>query len=121
MTLRTWHVETLVVAIILATVAIVTGSHPVEWIGSLAVLAGFGHASISTRLAEREAYRVQPSVECYRKAALYWVAKEALWTCYFVAHHSWSALVGCGVFLLYPLWRKAWRRAYPLQHAVEMT
>jgi hypothetical protein len=111
---RTWHVETLFVAFVLASVAVATGSRPVEWLGSAAVLAGFGHASIAERLAEREAQRVRPSVECHRKAVLYFLAKEALWTSYFVAHRSWSALVGCGVFLAYPLWRRAWRRWHPI-------
>ena len=112
--IRTWHIETAFVAIVLATVAMATGAKPVEWLGSLAVLAGFGHASIGVRMAEREAQRVRPSVECHAKQVLYYVAKELLWTAYFISTHSWSALVGCGVFLAYPIWRGIWRRYHPV-------
>jgi hypothetical protein len=116
-TVRTWQGETFVVAFILAAVALSTHARPVEWIGSLAVLAGFQHAIISQRMAEREAARERPSVECFRKAIWYWIAKEILWTSYFIAMRSWSALIGCGVFLLYPFWRKAWRMWHPLQQS----
>ena len=32
----------------------------------------------------------------------------------FVALHAYSALVGCGIFALYPVWRRLWRRWHPL-------
>ena len=114
MTLRTWHLETLFVATVLVVVAISTGTKPAEWLGTLAVLASFGHASISSRLAESEAVRAKPSVPCYRKAVLYFIAKEAFWTAYFIEKRAWSALVGCAVFLAHPLWRAARRRRHPL-------
>ena len=115
---HTWHWETAFVTLILATVAIATGSKPVEWLGSLAVLVGFGHASIGVRMAEREAQRVKPSVECYAKQVVYYVAKELLWASYFISTHAWSALVGCGVFLAYPFWRATWRRYNPIADVV---
>ncbi|WP_438029010.1 hypothetical protein [Sorangium sp. So ce233] len=111
--MRTWHVEHAVVVAVLSTVVLATGGALVEWVGAAAVYAGFGHASVSERLAEREAARARPEVHCYAWAARYWVAKELLWLAYFVAHRSWSALVGCGVFLVYPLWRRYWRRIHP--------
>lgn len=116
MNLRTWHIETAVVASVLAAVAIATGSQPIEWLGAAAVLVGFGHASISNRLTEREAARERPQVECYRMAKWHWAAKEALWAAYFVAHHSYSALVGCVVFGLHPLWRGWYRARRPLSN-----
>lgn len=114
MTLRTWHAEHAVVATVLAAVVLATHGGLVEWVGAGAVLAAFGHAAVGDRLAEREAARPVPLVHCYRKLGLYFVAKEALWFGYFVAHRSYSALVGCGVFLAYPVWRRWWRARHPL-------
>lgn len=114
MTLRTWHVENTIVATTLATVALLSGSSWKEWIGAIAVFCGFCHASIAERLREREAARPVPSVECHRLSTVFFLAKEACWVTYFVALHAWSALVGCGLFLLYPLWRKLWRKYHPL-------
>lgn len=45
------------------------------------------------------------------------VSKEALWTTYFIALHAWSALVGCALFLAYPLWRELWRRWHPMSQS----
>lgn len=107
--IRTWHIEAFVVGSALATVVLLSGRTVVEWVGALAVLASFMHAQIADRLAEREAARPTPDVECHRHAVQYFVAKELLWCVYFVVHQSWSALVGVGLFLAYPLWRKWWR------------
>ncbi len=43
-------------------------------------------------------------------AMRYLVTKECIWVAYFVIHCAWSALVGAGLFLLYPLWRSWYRR-----------
>ena len=115
MTIRTWHFENAVVALSLGSVVIVTGGRLVEWVGAAAVFCGFCHASIAERMLEREVARLVPSVECYRPATVFFLAKEAGWLVYFVTLHAWSALVGCGIFLLYPAWRKLWRRWHPLE------
>ena len=112
--MKTWYFEVGFVATVLLAVVLLSHGSALELVGSAAVLASFGHASVSERLAEREAARTRPSVECHRKALWYFVAKEALWFVYFIAHHSYAALVGCGVFLAYPIWRRAWRRWHPL-------
>jgi hypothetical protein len=110
---RTWKIEMLVVwTALVATLAITRGGQ-VEWLGALAVLAAFGHTQVTERMREREAVKAKPDVACHRWALGYFLAKEALWLVYFVLHHSWSALVGVGVFLLYPLWRKWWRARQP--------
>lgn len=114
MTVRTWHVEIAVVAAVLFGLAAARGARWPEWVGAGAVLASFGHAQIADRLTEREARRPVPAVECYGKAVYYFVAKEALWVVFFVATGAWSALVGCALFLLYPVWRRAWRARHPL-------
>lgn len=113
--MRTYTVERAVVGVVLAVVAFFSAGGWTEWLGALAVLAGFSHAQIADRLAEREAAREAPVVECYAKAARYWVAKEALWFAYFVLHRSWAALAGCALFLAYPAWRRLWRRYHPIK------
>jgi hypothetical protein len=115
MTPKTWHIENAVVASVLAAVVLCTGGALVEWVGAAAVFCAFSHASISKRLREREAARARPEVDCHVWAERFWVAKELLWLAYFVAHRSWSALVGCAVFLAYPLWRRFWRGVHPLR------
>src|SRR5688572_20481526 len=107
MKLRTWHLETLVVATTLIVRNIVTRKGGwVEWVGAAAVLVNFGHASIADRMAAKQAEMVKPDVECYRLANWYYLNKEFLWLLYFVLKGSYSALVGCVVFILYPVWRK---------------
>jgi hypothetical protein len=113
--MRTWHIETAVVAIVLATVAIASGGGPLELVGAGAVVLSFGHASIGSRLAEREAARAVVTVECHRNLVRYFVGKEVLWAGYFVAHGSWSALAGVALFLAYPVWRRWWRARHPLR------
>ena len=115
--MKTWHAELTVVATGLATVVIATGAAPVEWLGAAAVCLTFAHAQVADRLAERDAARAKPSVECHRWNTRYLVSKEVLWLLYFVLHHSWSALAGVGLFLVFPLWRRVWRRRHPLSLA----
>ncbi len=117
MTVRTWHVELAVVAVILAAVALVTHGGAVELLGAGAVTLSFAHAQVADRLAERDAARARPSVACHAWATRYLVGKEALWLAYFVVHRSWSALAGVALFLAYPLWRRWWRAGHPLRGA----
>jgi hypothetical protein len=108
--MRTWHVEMAVVAAVLGAVLWLTEAPARELLGAAAVLAGFGHASVSDRMAAAQARQSAPDVACFRWAQRYWVVKELCWVGYFAASRSYSALVGCAVFLLYPLWRALWRR-----------
>ena len=50
----------------------------------------------------------------HRWAGRYFLGKELLWCVYFIAHGSWSALAGVGLFLAYPFWRRLWRRWHPI-------
>lgn len=113
--MKTWRGEMLVVAIALSAVVVATHGGLLEAIGAGAVLLSFGHAQVAERLAEREASRAMPSVECHRWATRYLVGKESLWLVYFVLHHSWSALAGVGLFLAYSPWRRYWRAHHPLK------
>lgn len=114
MTLRTWHFENTVVAVVLAAVWVATGCKLIEVVGSIAVFCGFCHASIAERMREREAARPVPSVECHRLSTWFFVGKELAWATYFVASRSWAALVGCAVFALYPAWRRFWRSIHAM-------
>ena len=104
-----------VVAAVLGLVVVVTHGGALELVGAGAVLLSFGHAQVAERLAEREASRSAATVECHRWATRYLVGKESLWLIYFVAHHSWSALAGVGLFLAYSPWRRFWRSRHPVQ------
>ncbi len=116
--IKTWMGEFLAVAALLVAVALITHKGLIEWIGVLAVLVTFGHTQIADRLREREAYRYKidkkAEVECYWKLDYYFYTKEILWFIYFVFLGAYSALVGVGIFLLYPIWRNYWRKRHPL-------
>lgn len=110
-------VELAAVVAVLSAVALLSGNELVEWIGTGAVALSFCHFQVADRLAEREAARSQAAVDCHRWQLRYVVGKEVLWVAYFILHQSWTALVGAGVFLLYPIWRVVWRRRFPVDAA----
>lgn len=112
--MRTWHIETAVVATVLLLVWAATSFQPKELIGVTAVLFTFMHAQVANRMAERQALQTKPDVECYRWNVRYHVAKELCWLGYFLLTESWSALAGVGLFLVHPLWRAWYRKHYPL-------
>lgn len=106
--MRTWMIELAVVACVLLAVAIMSGKD-VEILAAIAVTLTFAHAQVADRMAEQNAGMRDPYVECYWLSIRYFVTKEAVWAIYFIYIGAWSALVGAGLFLLYPLWRKWWR------------
>lgn len=111
--MKTWCFEALFVGVVLLLVAALSGGTIVEFVGAVAVLLAFMHGQVSDRLAERQV--LKPTVECYRKLLWYWCLKEALWVAYFIAHESYSALAGAGIFIAYPIWRRWWRKRHPLK------
>ncbi len=112
--MKTWHAEAFVVAAVLAAVVIATGNHWREWIGAAGVLGSFLSAQVADRLAEREASRPVPTVACHRWSGRYFVGREVAWFAYFATGRCWSSLIGCGLFLAYPAWRRWWRVRHPL-------
>ncbi len=113
--MKTWHVENAAVASVLLAVWWSTGHTWEELLGSLAVFCGFCCSSITDRLTEREAARQRPTVHCYRLYWYFFVIEELCWAIYFARKGAWSAEVGVGTFLLYPFWRKFWRRIHPMR------
>jgi hypothetical protein len=109
--IKTWQIEAAVVALVLFSVVLVSGSQVKEWIGALAVLFTFMHAQVADRMAEKQAAMPEPSVDCYPFSTRYYVVKEFLWIVYFVMSQTWTALAGGIIFLIYPLWRK-YRRSW---------
>jgi hypothetical protein len=108
---KTWKLEMLIVSIILIAVNYFTHKlYTIELLAALAVLMTFGHAQIADRLAEQEALRTIPVVDCYRKMWYYFIGKEIFWFLYFFLNHSYSALIGVFVFIAYPFWRKLYRK-----------
>lgn len=107
--IRTWQWEAAFVAAILALVVLVTGNSLKEWIGAAAVLLTFMHAQVSDRMAEDQAAKPVPSVDCFGWSTRYFVMKEFLWLSYFLMSQTWSALAGVVLFLIYPAWRKFYR------------
>ena len=105
--MRTWQIEAGIVGIVLASVVIATGGQTVEWLGATAVLLTFFHAQVSQRLMEKEKARHPDlqQVKCYQWLGRYFLAKEICWFGYFVLLNAWSALIGVGIFLIYPFWR----------------
>ena len=119
MDVKTWHLEMLVVALVLSTVAFFSDKGWVEWVGALAVLLTFAHVQVADRLAEQAALEEQAkgevTVDCHRWARRYLVGKEICWLVYFIVLGAYSALVGVGVFLLYPIWRHQYRKRWPYE------
>ena len=81
-------------------------------LSAAAVFVSFQHMSVASRLEEAEARRTDTkAVECYRKLTRFLVLKEVLWVAAFVSLDAWTALAGVPLFLLYPVWRRAYLRA----------
>jgi hypothetical protein len=112
--IKTWQTESILALAVLSGVAAFGGNHVIEWIGVGAVWLSFMHGQVSDRMVERQASLVTPDVHCWRWSRLYFVGKELLWVAYFLEHHSYAALVGCGLFLVYPIWRAWYRKRRPL-------
>ncbi len=123
--IRTYHFEEGFVLLVLVAVGFFAGKSPVEWIGVLAVFFTFKHTIIAERLQEAEAERAKKeglesvTVECYPKLGQNFIIKECLWFVYFILLGAWSALAGVIIFLLYPLWRKYYRKNRPLSERAD--
>lgn len=109
MKIRTWHVEAAFVVVALTMLTEFTHPRPVDWLALFAVIYTFNHCQVTSRMAEAQADSPEPSVECHRAAAVYWIVKECLWIVYFGIQRSWAAVGGAVIFAAYPAWRRWWR------------
>lgn len=75
----------------------------------------YEHAADKPPLADVQTAedKLRVHVECYWKLKWFLVAKEILWLATFILLKAWPALVGVGLFLLYPVWRHYYRKRRP--------
>lgn len=122
--IHTWHIEALFVALVLSSVAIISGKGLVEWIGVGAVFFTWMHVSVANRLEEVQAEKVETKtgveIECFRWTTRFLYIKECLWVVYFVVLGAWSALAGSILFLFYGWWRVTWRK-FQKAHNIKST
>lgn len=111
---KTWHFEATVVIIILILTVYLSGNSTIEYLGAGAVFFTFMMVEIQDRTAEKEKQKTNPDNECFHLFPYYLYLKEFLWISYFLLKGAHSALVGSVIFLLYPLWRKVYRKYHPL-------
>lgn len=114
MLMRTWIWEMIVVGIVLSAVALFFSNDLAGWLTTAAILATFGHAQIGDRMQERQSMMESPSVECHWKMNYYFVGKEVLWISMFLVVKNYPAIIGSALFILYPKWRKWWRKKKPI-------
>lgn len=111
--MKTWHYEILVVGVILSLVTLVFQNNKINWLTTMAILFTFNHAQIGDRLQEGQNQLTNPDVKCYWKLNILFAMKEVVWVVVFLLLHNYAAIVGCILFVLYPVWRKVYRKYYP--------
>jgi hypothetical protein len=111
---KTWHYEASVVIFVLFITVYLSGNQLLEYVGALAVFFTFMLLEIQDRSNEKEKQRAIPDNECFHLSPVYLYIKETLWISYFLLKGAHSALVGSFIFILYPLWRKIFRKYRPL-------
>lgn len=112
---KIWHFEASFVATILVATVFISGNSPLEYIGASAVFFTFMLLELQDRSSEKERQKPVPDNECFFLAPYYLYIKEFLWISYFVLKGANSALVGSLIFIIYPLWRKLYRKYRPLR------
>lgn len=115
--IRTWHIEATVMAAILAATVIISDGGSTEWIGAAAVWLATRHMSVADRGREKDERRAVPDVSCLAWLDRYLVGKELFFCWYFIRLEAWSALVGGALFLVYPFWRRLYRRWRPMERS----
>lgn len=108
--IRTWHIESLICAILLGSVTyFCTSGEWVDWLTTAAVLLTFNYTSVASRLDEsQERIETKHGVECRQWLVRYLIGKEFLWMLVFLLSGLYPALVGNFIFLVYPFWRRWW-------------
>ena len=105
-----WQIEAGVCAAVLLVTVVLTGGAWIEIIGSAAVFFTFMHAQVADAMAQNESRKTTPDVHCHAWLGRYFMTKEVLWLLYFCLSQAWAALAGVFVFLIYPLWRRYYKK-----------
>lgn len=113
--IKTWHIELIIISVVLVVVTAIFKNDLINWITTLAIIFTFQHAQISDRLQERQTVLDKPTVECYGKLNKLFVGKEILWITTFYLMNNYAAIVGSAMFAAYPYWRKLYRKYKPLK------
>ena len=113
----TWNWEVGFAALYLVTITLATTrwEDPRHATGQafclLAALLTFAYVAVATRLEEGQEEPDAYRVECHRRLTQYLVGKELAWLIGFAALKAWTAMGGIPLFLMYPSWRRVYRRA----------
>lgn len=105
--------EALLVGIALATIALLSGGKPTDWMGAAAVFITFLHGQLSFDMQESQGKMPEASanrVENYHWSGRLFVTKEILWIATFMMTGSWPLCAGSVIFATYPHWRAYLRR-----------
>lgn len=104
----TWWWESAFAITYITAITVLAGVTTGQVISAMAVFMSFQHMSVASRLEEAQERAGGKGVACYRKLTRYLVTKEILWVAAFIALGAWTALAGVPLFLLYPVWRRAY-------------
>ena len=116
----TWQYEAPIIAIILCVVAFFGSPVPwanptdptiwkhffINWLSVVAVMGSFLHAQVGTHMSEAMEVAENPAVHCFTWSGRYWIVKEILWAIVFFLSGAFPAIIGSGLFILYPAWRE---------------
>lgn len=72
------------------------------WLSACAVFITFIHGALCFELSDTQTQR-----KSVLGVGFYWISKEFLWLAVFLLSGAYPAIVGTGLFILYPLWRKS--------------
>lgn len=72
------------------------------WLSACAVFITFIHGALCFDLSTN-----QVSKKSVLGIGFYWISKEFLWLAVFLLSGAYPAIIGTGLFILYPLWRKS--------------
>jgi hypothetical protein len=107
--IKTWIYEALIVSIFLIMSLLLNNLSFEAILSAIAVFYSFMHIQVADRLQEQESLKNDINIECYNKLNKYLILKEVLWVMFFIISGAYPALLGCILFIFYPLWRKYYR------------
>lgn len=121
--LKAHHVETIFAAAILSLTALISGKGWIEWIGVVGVTMTFEYQVLSTYLrehaeAKKRKGRSDGNANLVREIQVLYYLKELVWIAYFMFLGAYSALVGTILFICYGIWRRQYRKYFPIDNEI---